>query len=180
MGSGSAGQAESALAGGDEIAFLDKTFQDVARELEASFKEREMLAQVVAENILKPAVAVRDFVHHQAASSVGCDPQAGWQRLAESVKIVDSAYSKIDAISRQLIAVEGSEKKQQIITLNYFSLPKQVDEILAGHLPAAELKSIEIQNNVGLIYLMSDRERFARVLSTLWPMPSSSHPSIQR
>jgi signal transduction histidine kinase len=167
MGSGSAGRAESAVAGGDELAFLDKTFQDVAHELEASFKEREMLVQVVAENILKPAVAAREFVHHQAASGACSQMDAGSQRLAESVKIVDSAFNKIDAISRQLIAVEGSEKKQQTITLNYFSLPKQVGEILAGHLPAAELRSIELQNNVGLIYLMSDRERFGRVLSNL-------------
>lgn len=148
------------IGGSDEIAFLDCAFVEAAQRLAASQAENELLVNVVAENILVPAAAARDLVLAMPVS--GSSPES----RTKNERVVESAFNKIKSISGQLVDSSAMGRNKPL-NLKYFSLDAQIEELFSSQAPLAAARNIELVCRCRSVYLMSDVERFGRILANL-------------
>lgn len=146
----------------DEIGLIDHTLQSVAEKLASEETERNIITNIISQNILKPAAQCHDFatIFNTSASAYLVD-------ISKWTNVVDQAYTKMHQFASALRTTGSMAARGKKLDRTYFVLSDRVQAQLALLSTIASQKSISLQNHCHPISILADGEAFDRILNNL-------------
>lgn len=146
--------------GRDEIWYLDFVLHDVAEILEATWQQRKLMMEVLADDLRKPLNEAREYLNSVPASETEKYNDLRKRHYKFATANVDRVLSLVEA----LLTIENLEQGKIELVKTSFSA-RQIAQIAIGSLSAlAQDRQVSLANACQDVQVFADQERVVQVL----------------
>ncbi len=160
---GDGAAAEEGTTSGDELAYLDNVFREVAIQLKDARLQQQSVVQMVAHDMRSPIMASQVSLAILEQFFGAALPSQSRQWCAEIMAACQNVLNFVN----QFLTIETLESGGVVLAPSDFVLGELVDECIDALENHLEAKSVSCKNNCGDMTVRADRERIRQVLTTL-------------
>lgn len=145
------------ISGFDELAALDRSLHDTSAELAKAYEFRTEFMQMIAHDLRSPLTSCLvgiDLLHSAALA----DPDK--QRFSA----IRTSLSRVIELTNDLLLIEQFECAKLPLALEAENMHELVDQACSSVVGLAGVKSLKLENQVEVEYVMADRKRILQVL----------------
>ncbi len=162
-----------AVAGNDELAYLDSMLHEASEQLSAADEHRRSVMEMVAHDMRSPLMAAQvstEILNHPSAEKLPADTA----QLLESVR---KNINQVLRLVNELLTNERFEAGKIELELSKFNIEEAVNDAISAYLDLGNT-AVAIDNNCTEQYIRADKERFEQLIvnfiSTVRAFPGSA------